>query len=303
MSQKATGIGPRPMVPGLYADPDILPFGGRYYLYPTTDGAAHWAGTVFHAFSSDDLRAWRDEGVILDVASPQVPWATGSAWAPAIYQENGTFYYYFCAKRADGTSCIGVAASASPAGGFTADPQPLITPELLAANGVSVSQTIDPSVYAEDGRVYLLFGNGRPAIVELGADRRSAVPGSMKNLYGAEDFREAITVCKRGGIYHFTWSCDDTGSPDYHVNYGTASALYGPIRFEYPVLQKAPEQDILGTGHHCVFKEPDRDVYYIGYHRFATPTVNYPEGKGYHRELCLDRLYFDENGKMLPVEF
>lgn len=32
-----------PVIPGLFADPQIASFGGRYYLYPTTDGYAGWA--------------------------------------------------------------------------------------------------------------------------------------------------------------------------------------------------------------------------------------------------------------------
>lgn len=295
--------GNKPILPGLYADPDVLVYGGRYYLYPTTDGIAHWAGTTFHAFSSDDRRVWKDEGIILDVSTNQVPWAVGSAWAPAIFARGGKFYFYFCAKRADNASCIGVAVSNAPTHGFRAMLQPLITPELLREKGVVMSQTIDPSVYAEKGAVYLLFGNGSPAIVRLSDDLVRVEPDTMQNLSGTEDFREAITVCKRGGVYHFTWSCDDTGSPNYHVNYGTAAKLYGPIQTCYPVLKQDPALDILGPGHHCIFKEPGTDSYYMAYHRFATPTGNYPEGKGWHREVCLTPIEFGSDGRMKPVRF
>lgn len=59
------------------------------------------------------------------------------------------------------------------------------------------------------------------------------VSGTMKNYTGATDFREAITVNKVDGKYHFTWSCDDTGSENYHVNYGVSDSLYGPITYKY----------------------------------------------------------------------
>ena len=52
-----------PILPGQFADPSIIQYNDRYYLYPTTDGCPGWSGTVFHAFSSDDLLDWRDEGV------------------------------------------------------------------------------------------------------------------------------------------------------------------------------------------------------------------------------------------------
>lgn len=291
-----------PMIPGLFADPDMLRYRDTYYLYPTTDGFEGWSGTQFHAFSSKDLQEWKDEGVIVDVASPQVAWAVGAAWAPAVFERDGRFYFYFCAKRSDGVSCIGVAVSREPAGGFTAMAEPLITPELLAQQGLHISQTIDPSVYEEDGEVYLLFGNGTPVIVKLAQDLVHVLPETMQCLEGAYDFREAVSVLKRDGIYHFTWSCDDTGSEDYHVNYGISKKLYGPIEYQYPVLLKEPERDIFGTGHHCIFKEPQEDLYYIAYHRFATPTGDYPDGKGFHRELCLDRVAFGADGKMKIVE-
>lgn len=290
-----------PVFEGLYADPDMIKYNGKYYLYPTTDGFANWSGTEFHVFSSEDRISWKDEGIILDVASEQVPWAVGSAWAPAIWERNGKFYYYFCAKRPDGTSCIGAAVSDSPVSGFCAQETPLLTPELVREEGVDMSQVIDPSVYEEDGDVYLLFGNGKGAVVKLTEDLLHICPGTMKNLEGLRDFREAVTVLKRQGLYHFTWSCDDTGDENYHVNYGISDSLYGPVTWKYPVLEKKPECDILGTGHHCILKEPGEDTYYMAYHRFATPTGNYPEGKGYHREVCIDAVEFGEDGLMKPV--
>lgn len=39
----------------------------------------------------------------------------------------------------------------------------------------------------------------------------------------------------------------------------------------------------------------------MAYHRFGTPLEKYPEGKGWHRELCLAQIGFDEEGYMLPV--
>lgn len=103
---------------------------------------------------------------------------------------------------------------------------------------IQMSQTIDPSIYQENGETYLLFGNGYAAIAKLTPDMMHIVPETMKNLEGLYDFREAVTVLKRDEIYHFTWSCDDTGSENYHVNYGTSDSLYGPVRFEKTILQK-----------------------------------------------------------------
>lgn len=288
-----------PVISGMYADPDIIKYEEKYYMYPSTDGAAHWAETKFYAFSSEDKKHWKNEGLLLDLASEQVPWAVGSAWAPAMLEKDGMFYYYFCGKRRDGKSCIGAAKSASPIKGFTAEPEPMITPELMEQMGIETGQTIDPSVYKENGETYLLFGNGAAAIVKLQEDCVHAKPETLKIIEGVQDFREAITVFKKDDLYHFTWSCDDTRSEDYHVNYGVSGSLYGPVKYQYTILEKKAEAEILGTGHHCIFK--DDTEYYIGYHRFAKPLEEYPDGKGYHREVCIDKIEFCGN-RILPVK-
>lgn len=291
-----------PILRGLYADPDIAQFGDTYYIYPTTDGFSSWSGTKFHVFSSKDLSNWKDEGVILDVVTDDVPWAIGSAWAPTIATKDGHYYFYFCAKRADGQSCIGVAVSEHPTGPFVAMQEPLIIPELMKSEQIQMSQTIDPSIFIEeDGAAYLFFGNGDAAVVTLGEDMVSLQPGTMKQIEGAYDFREAMVVLKRNGIYHFTWSCDDTGSENYHINYGTSNSLYGPIEFHYTIVEKKVAWNALGTGHHSILKLKDKDEYYIAYHRFATPLENYPTEKGCNREVCLGQLEFNDAGLIKPV--
>ncbi len=42
---------------------------------------------------------------------------------------------------------------------------------------------------------------------------------------------------------------------------------------------------------------PSRDEYYIAYHRFKIPG-----GDGTHRETCIDRLYFNSDGSIVPVK-
>lgn len=304
-----------PILRGEFADPDLHRFGGRYYIYPTTDGIDGWGGWQFHCFSSDDLSEWRDEGIILDVkndsvigsenenGAPGVPWAVGNAWAPTIGEHGGRYYYYFCAKRPDGVSCIGAAVSDSPTGPFRADSEPLLSPEICRREaGVEHGQTIDPWFYEEDGKAYLLFGNGYGAVVELDETLTHIVPGTMHRYRGTYDLRESLIVVKRGDTYHFTWSCDDTGSENYHVNYGTSHSLYGDIEYRGTILEKRPGDGILGTGHHSILHLPETDEYFICYHRFATPIGKYTGGFGFHRETCIDRLYFDgETGLILPV--
>lgn len=290
-----------PVLEGLYADPDLYYEDGIFYLYPTTDGYPHWSGDEFYVFTSKDGIFFEKGARILDVSSDQVLWAVGSAWAPCIAKKDGRYYFYFCAKNREGTSCIGAAVASSPTGPFIAMDEPMITMEMMGRNGIQMSQTIDPSVYQEDGVYYLLFGNGEAAIARLSDDMLHIEEDTLQNIRGLKDFREAVTVLKRNGMYHFTWSCDDTGSEDYHVNYGESDSLYGPVTFINTVLKKDAARNILGTGHHSIMKMPESDQYRIAYHRFGTPLQQYQEGKGWHREVCVAPLMFDEDGFMLPV--
>ncbi len=54
-----------------------------------------------------------------------------------------------------------------------------------------------------------------------------------------------------------------------------------------------------GAGHHSVIQVPGAltDEWYIIYHR--RPLT---ETDGNHRETCIDRMYFDEKGAIIPVK-
>ncbi len=292
-----------PVLDGEFSDPDIDVFGDKFYLYTTSDGFPGWSGTKFHVFSSSNLIDWKDEGVILNCErGKDVKWAVGSAWAPTIEEKDGKYYFYFCAKDSAGTSHIGVAVADSPTGPFVAEDEPIMTVEMCKKRGVSMGQAIDPSIFTdEDGKSYMLFGNGAAAIVELNEDMISCNLKTLKNYTNVTDFREAITVTKRDGVYHFTWSCDDTGSPNYRVNYGTSDSIYGPIKYRGTILEKDPENDILGTGHHSILQIPGEDEYYIAYHRFYTPLGHFTDGTGHHRQTCIDAVTFDKRGFMEKV--
>lgn len=290
-----------PVINGLYADPDLYYEDGTYYIYPTTDGFPNWSGHEFFVFSSKDGKHFEKAGRLLDVAAEDVPWAVGYAWAPCIAKRNGKYYLYFCAKDKSGTSCIGVAKAASPTGPFRAMEQPLVTIDLVRRKKIAMGQTIDPSVFCENGDFYLVFGNGGAAIVKLTADMIHIEEETMREIRGLEDFRESLIITKRNGLYHLTWSCDDTGSEKYHVNYGVTKSLWEPVTFCGAILQKDTRRGILGTGHHSILQIPEENRCYIAYHRFATPPEDYPEGKGFHRETCIAPLMFDAEGLMMPV--
>ena len=310
----AAQIANNSVLPGMYADPDIDVLDGKFWIYPTTDGTPGWGGTQFHAFSSPDMVHWTDEGVILDnkdknpsvnaqgiqIASSQ--WSDGNAWAPAIEEKNGKYYFYYCGRILESLEstygqgmAIGVAWANSPEGPYTAAPTPILYPKMMeSANIGFAGQVIDPAIYTESGKSYILFGNGMAAMAELNSDMISVKPSTLSIINNLNDFRESIAVFKRGDTYYFTWSCDDTGSENYHINYGTASSLTGTVTNMGTLLQKDENAGILATGHQSVIYLPESDRCFIAYHRFYTP-LSIGGNVGHRRETCIDEITFNGN--------
>ncbi|MBX9366505.1 family 43 glycosylhydrolase [Streptomyces sp. WAC04114] len=280
-----------PVLPGLNADPDVHYLNGRYWIYPTTDGFQGWSGTRFKAYSSKDLVNWKDHGVILDLG-PDVSWADKNAWAPAIAERNGRYYFYFCAEQQ-----IGVAVADSPAGPF----KDALGKPLVAKGGSLEGQMIDPAVFTDDdGQAYLYWGNGRGYVVPLNDDMVSFDASKVQDIT-PDNFREGSFVIKRKGTYYFMWSEDDTRSENYHVAYATGPSPLGPWTKRGTILQKRPEYGILATGHHSVVNTPGTDDWYMVYHRFALGGPGLPGGDGMHRETTVDRMEFAADGTIKPV--
>lgn len=157
------------------------------------------------------------------------------------------------------------------------------------------------------GKSYLYWGNGYMAGAELNEDMMSIKPeteilmtpqGGTLQDYA---FREAPYVFYRKGTYYFLWSVDDTGSPNYHVAYGTAKSPLGPIEVaKNPViLIQRPEQEIYGPAHNAVLQIPGKDEWYIVYHRINKNYIKHQPGV--HREVCIDKMEFNEDGTIKPV--
>jgi arabinoxylan arabinofuranohydrolase len=293
-----------PVLPGYYADPDILysEKTKRFYIYPTSDGFTGWSGTYFKTFSSANLLHWKDEGIILDL-NKDVSWAKRNAWAPCIAEKKTgnhyKYYFYFTAAQK-----IGVAVADDPAGPFIDSGKPLVDqyPE-----GIKRGQQIDPDVFTDplSGKSYLYWGNSYMAGAELNDDMISIREGSLKVFKTDSTFREGTTVFYRNGKYYFLWSEDDTRSENYRVRYGTADSPLGDISIPAGnlVIAKDTVAGIYATGHNSILQIPGKDEWYIVYHRF-----NYPNGikmgraAGYNREVCIDKMEFNSDGSIKLVK-
>lgn len=293
-----------PVLPDLYADPYIMysKKTNRYYIYPTTDGFPDWGSDHFKAFSSDNLRDWQDEGVILRLGT-DVTWAPRRAWAPTIIErstpEGGFRYYFYFSADAK----IGVATADDPAGPFVDSGKPLLD---QWPDGVTCGQQIDADVFADpvSGKIFLYWGNAYLAVAELNEDMISLKPGTTRVITPDATFREGATVFQRNGLYYFLWSENDTGEEDYRVRYGTARSPYGPIEIpkDNIVIAKDPAQGIFGTGHNSILHDPNTDAWHIVYHRFQWPNaIHMGRNAAFHRETCIDAMEFAGNGRIIRV--
>ena len=302
-----------PVLPGFHADPEILYSRqtGKYYIYSTSDGYAHWGGWYLTAYSSTDLKSWTPEGVVLDLRSPQVTWANGNAWAPAIEEKliDGKYKYflYYSGNAADNSGKqIGVAIGDSPTGPFKDLGHPLVS-----QSPTGRGQQIDVDVFTDpaSGKSYLYWGNGYMAGAELNDDMVSikdetlTVMTPQGGTLKTHAYREAPYVFFRHGVYYFLWSVDDTGSPNYHVAYGTSDSPLGPIQVAKSpiVLIQNADKEVYGPAHNAVIRKPGTDEWYIVYHRINKYFLDKDKGPGYHREVCIDRMEFNNDGTIRPV--
>ncbi len=298
-AEPAAATPPVPILDGFTADPSIRVFGDTYYVYPTSD-KDQWLTTDFSVWSSKDLVTWKKEGMILDVTK-DLAWADIRAWAPDCIERDGTYFFYFCA---DGK--IGVGTARTPVGPFV----DALGKPLLARQGKDDprinSNTIDPYPFIDDdGQAYLYWGNSSGAVnaVKLNRDMISYSGDPIKFSIRGESsgrpvhFREGVVVFKRGGKYYFMWSVDDARSDDYRVAYATADAPFGPFFIPENATVLSKNGPAKGTGHHSVVHIPGTDRWYAVYHRHAIPG-----GGGYKREVCLARMRFDADGRILPMD-
>ncbi len=292
-----------PVVEVFYADPESLysEKTGKYYLYPTSDGFNNWSGTYFKFFSSDNLVDWKDDGIILDIKK-DVSWANRNAWAPCIVEKKidgkYKYFFYFCAAQK-----IGVAVADNPTGPFIDSGKPLIDSK---PKGIKGGQEIDPDVFTDpaSGKSYLYWGNGYMAGAELNNDMVSIKPRTLKIMTPDNTFREGVYVFFRKGTYYFTWSEDDTRSPNYKVRYATAKSPLGKLEIpkDNIVIQQNPEKEIYATGHNSVLQIPGTDEWYLVYHRFTYPKgFSMGQSAGFHREVCIDKMEFNPDGTIKQV--
>jgi len=269
------------------ADPDVIRFEGRYYLYPTDEAGG---ALGFDVYLSDDLVHWTPGPRVFSHPGPHV-------WAPEVYRDPDTrlFYLYYSSDMR-----IGVAVADTPLGPFV-------------DQGILIPDAIDAHLFRDDdGSLYLYYSYAPPLYVRLLTGQlrvqRMATPlqpdgdpivllrsDRWERFLGIVGIIEGPWMLKRNGTYYLMYSGNATSSVDYAIGYATADHPLGPFRkfSGNPVLTRGG--GVLGPGHNSVVEAPDGSLVIV-YHQKSTSAFRW-----WHfgdRVVCIDSLSFDDAGNI-----
>ncbi|MEP6710844.1 MAG: glycoside hydrolase family 43 protein [Ferruginibacter sp.] len=285
-----------PVIKGWYADPEAAIFKKRYWIYPTYSDK-YTRQVFFDAFSSVDLVHWKTYPHILDTAA--IHWARRAMWAPAIVEKDKKYYFFFAANDIQSNNeygGIGIAVADKPQGPFKDYlGKPLVD---KFYNG---AQPIDQFVFKDtDGEYYIIYGGWQHCnIARLKNDFTGIIPfadGTMFKEITPPGYVEGPFMFMRNNKYYFMWSEGGWTGPDYSVAYAVADSPFGPFERVGKILQQ-DSTVATGAGHHSIMHNAGKDLWYIVYHRRPLG-----ETAANNRATCIEQLFFDAKGFILPVK-
>lgn len=288
------------------ADPWGIEYKGRIYLFCSHDTYSSEKGYGYFmnditCISTDDLKNWTDHGEVFNARDSR--WGAKRTWAPCVVYRNDKFYLYYGDANCGG---IGVAVSDSPTGPFIDHQEkPVVdmnTPGVQPGSGRWGMWCFDPSVWVDDdGQAYMYFGGSDPAnsrIIKLKSNMTEAEGTAIHpNTPG---FFEASFVHKYKGKYYYSYAGHYFSKPA-DIEYVTSNKPMGEFSSPGLILPNPPANDGFNN-HHSIFEF--KGAWYIAYHNRQ---VAYEKGEDdkrsreYMRSVCLDRLYYNEDGTIQPV--
>ena len=300
------------------ADPGVMEYDGRLYVYMTDDILEYdKKGNVkensysqirsINCISSDDMVNWTDHGRIR-VAGPGgvAKWANNS-WAPCAAHKTidgqEKFFLYFC----NGGNGIGVLSADSPVGPWRDERGSLLITRGVK-NCADVTWLFDPAVMVdEDGTGYLAFGGGVPEgkwdapgtarIVRLGEDMIS-LAGDPVRLDVPWLFEDS-GINKIGDKYFYTY-CSNFQTKgnslkltDGAIQYMISDNPLGPYTYMGELFPNEGHFfGMYGNKHHSIANL--HGELFLFYHN--RPVEKAMGVTGNYRSPQADRIFFGEDG-------
>jgi GH43 family beta-xylosidase len=251
------------------ADPAVFCHNGIFYFYSTNKDRA--------VFTSTNLIDW--------VKGPSVlPLELKGAWAPEVYfhPEDGRFYMYYTQKYK-----IGVAVADRPDAVFT-------DLGFIALSGIDAHMFRD-----DDSRLYLYFTHTpdfsmhcvpMKSPVETGGPVTKCFEISQAWETNSFSINEGPWMMKNNGTYTLLYSGSDGQSRYYAIGCATAPTPIGPFTKypDNPVFQDL--KNVSGSGHGAVTFDRTGQLWHL-YNQKPD------RQKGWKRDICMDRVAFDGNGR------
>jgi arabinoxylan arabinofuranohydrolase len=322
-----------PLFTGAFgADPNILIYEGRLYIYMSNDTLEYDANGSLHGtpsyaagiqgiriVSSSDLANWTDHGAVNIVGPantnplveswPQVAEMPNvrASWAPtATWKEiNGRprFFLYW----ANSGNGIGVVTSNSSPAGPWASPLDKLLIDRDTPTCASVEYLFDPSVFIDDdGQAYLFFGGGGPSVKDTHMARRVKLGSNMISLAADPEewdvpyLFEASDMKKLGDTYYFSYSVNTSLAAGGSIAY--IKSTEGPLTGfnDTPSIFLPTASTQLGSTdsnvHHAMFEFKGKT--YITYH---TQKAGEAMGVSRMRTASIDYMPISDDGAIPSV--
>lgn len=301
------------------ADPYIVrDDDGTFYMYCTqtdvyTPKLGFKRGPIW---KSDDMHSWEYVGDVFENYNPTWGTAGAGVWAPTVVKIGDRWcFYYSLSTGGDTNPGIGVATAPTPYGPWEHHGK------LFNSEEIGVTNSIDPHVFVDEGRVYMVFGSfgGLITLIELTEDgtglmggleyqRENKVALGGYEVFDLNNYEGSLIIKKDGWYYLFlsTGSCLSGTTSTYHVVVAKSQSvtgpyldsngrdMFGPNRGDPVVVPST--SGAMGTGH-CAVITDDNGDYWMLYHGYNTKGEN-PNA----RVLYLDKLVWDEETGMPSVE-
>lgn len=262
--------------PGI-ADPGLLKWMGKYYLYSTKT-----EDPGIRCWESADLVHWKFRGYC---TGDEPTFAGHMAWSPTPLYSNGKFYLIVCGIDQKHQA-------------FEADrpwgPFRCVNKDLIDVNTLDASPFVD-----DDGQLYLFYaGWGGNAIQYRKCSSPAKADGPNEKLPACQFsvqpnnfWTEGPSVFKYDGIYYLTYCGNDWAQDSYQVRVSKGRSIQDLKPQDDKPLLAQLDGDWRATGCNWMIMGPDLKSLWNVYHC--------RKGGGWARRLCLDRLYIDPKTKDL----
>jgi GH43 family beta-xylosidase len=299
-------------------DPFILRASdGIYYLYATS------AKDGFLCWSSENLIDWEERGYCY--RADDSCWGQKWFWAPECYEINGKFYFFYSAHDKENPNnelenfCLGVGVSESPTGPFEdISDRPLLKLDYPIID-VDLARDDKGNVLSDEaGNFYLYFSrccyNHKVGDYEeshiygillapdcshcIGEPKLLLKPDQEWESWSAPTtgrrWTEGPLVIKRQNKYYMMYSANFFEEKYYGIGCAVADNPFGPyVKYDHNPIMSHDYPRVSGPGHNSVAWSPDGSEMFVCYHVHTSSA----EGGG-NRQVCIDRMGFDENGVM-----